>query len=180
MIRLVFLMVLGGCLAVSGCVSETTSSALGEPPSPKPRRVSPAPQTAPINDIAMLKAMYPVDTNGNGYPNRLNVSVFLFARPYPVPRFANGTLVFSLYPPSAYDRREGFGADPIVEWRIDSQRMRGARFQNVVGQGYALSLDLAEFGITSLGYDSADLVTSFEPADGDLIVYGSSVQTITY
>ena len=178
--RLFCMMLMTATLSSFGCVSETTSTALGEPPTPRPRRVAPAPQSAPINDLALLKAMYPVDTNGNGHPNRLDVSVYLFARPYPVPRFADGTLVFSLYPPSSYDRREGVGAEPIVEWRFDPGRMRAARFQNVVGQGYALALDLDEFGITSLQYNSADLVTAFEPAEGDRVVYGNSVQSIAY
>lgn len=180
MSRIVFILLLGLFLLAAGCVTETTTTALGEPPTPKPRKIAPAPQSSPINDLAFLKAMYPVDTNGNGYPNRLDVSVYLFARPYPVPRFAKGTMVFSLYPPSTYDVRDGYGADPIVQWRFDADRMRGARFQNVVGQGYAFSLDLNEVGISALAYDSADLVTSFEPASEAGIIYGHSVQSIAY
>ena len=142
--------------------------------------MSPAPQSAPINSLAILKSMRPVDTNGNGYPNRLNVSVYLFARPYPVPRFANGVLVFSLYPPASFDSREGFGAEPIAQWRFEQDRLLRARFKSVVGHGYALSLDLSELGISSLQYNSADLVTSFEPASETRIVYSDSVQTIPY
>lgn len=178
--RIVCVLLSGLFLFVAGCVTETSSTALGEPPTPKPRKIAPAPQTAPINDLAMLKAMQPVDTNGNGYPNRLDVSVYLFARPFPVPRFAKGTLVFSLYPPSTYDVREGYGAEPIIQWRFDAERMLAARFQNVVGQGYAVSLDLNEVGISTLEYDSADLVTSFEPASETRVVFGDSVQTIPY
>ena len=137
-----------------------------------------------LNDLAhnspaglLLRALAVFPKGSDHFPD---VSVYLFARPYPVPRFADGTLVFSLYPPSSYDRREGVGAEPIVEWRFDPGRMRAARFQNVVGQGYALALDLDEFGITSLQYNSADLVTAFEPAEGDRVVYGNSVQSIAY
>lgn len=173
-------MLLGSVLASSGCITESSSTALDRLPTSKPRKVSPAPQSAPINDLALLKSMRPIDTNGNGYPNRFDVSVYLFSRPYPVPRFAEGTLVFSLYPPSTYDSREGFGSEPIAQWRFEQDRLLGARFQNVVGQGYSLSLDLNDIGIASLDYGAADLVASFEPASEAKVVYGDSVQTIPY
>ena len=173
-------MLLGLVLGSSGCITESSSTAMDRLPTPKTRNVLPAPQSAPINDLAILKSIRPIDTNGNGYPNRFDVSVYLFARPYPVPRFANGTLVFSLYPPATYDSREGFGAEPIAQWRFDQDRLLRARFKNVVGQGYALSLDLNELGISSLQYNSADLVTTFEPANGTVLVHSDAVQTIPY
>jgi hypothetical protein len=178
--RLIVFLLLGSLLFAAGCVTETSTNALARAPSPKLRNIAPAPQSAPINELAILKSMRPVDTNGNGYPNRLDVSVYLFSRPYPVPRFANGALVFSLYPPKAYDSREGFGAEPIAQWRFGEERMLRARFKNVVGQGYALSLDLNEIGISSLEYNSADLVTTFEPANGTVLVHSDAVQTIPY
>ena len=87
---------------------------------------------------------------------------------------------FSLYPPASFDSREGFGAEPIAQWRFEQDRLLRARFKSVVGHGYALSLDLSELGISSLQYNSADLVTSFEPASETRIVYSDSVQTIPY
>jgi hypothetical protein len=163
---------IAGLLGLGGCVTETTSSTVGASPMRKIRRVDPAPTSAPINDIALLKGMRPLDTTGNGFPNRLKVSVYLFARPYPVPRFADGTLVFTLRSP--VEPRE-----VVAEWRFDPEAMGAARFRDVIGQGYALNLDLDALGMASIPYQSAALRVAFEPAKG-VGVQAGAAQSVSY
>ena len=81
---------------LAGCVVDNVESSSGRPLPPEPRRVAPAPTTSRINAISLLKGQMPADTTGNGFPNRLDVAVYLFSRPYPVPRHAEGTLTFAI------------------------------------------------------------------------------------
>jgi len=161
-----------GVIALGGCVSETTNSTIGASSPRKVRRVTPPPPSSPINEIALLKGMRPLDTTGNGFPNRLEVSVYLFSRPYPVPRFAEGTLVFTLQAPS--ETRE-----LLAEWQFGSREMASARFRDVIGQGYKLNLDLEAIGVASFPYESADLRVAFEPASGGKVQPGGT-QAVSY
>jgi hypothetical protein len=116
--------------------------------------------------------MRPLDTTGNGFPNRLEVSVYLFSRPYPVPRFAEGTLVFTLQAP--IEARE-----LLAEWQFGSGEMASSRFRDVIGQGYKLNLDLEALGVASFPYESADLRVVFEPASGGKVQPGGT-QAVSY
>ncbi len=167
-------------VVMSGCVTDGVESTTGRPLPPEPRDVAPASASSSINAISVLKSQQPMDTTGNGFPNLLGVGVYLFARPYPIPRFADGTLVFSLFPPGGFDLLDPSAGEPLVSWTFGPDMMAGARVENLIGPGYQLSLDLGAVGLSSLEVDSADMVVQFIPTqESDGIVY-SSVQRVPF
>ncbi|RPG16128.1 MAG: hypothetical protein CBB69_009105 [Phycisphaera sp. TMED9] len=167
-------------VVMSGCVTDGVESTTGRPLPPAPRDVAPASESSSINAISVLKSQQPMDTTGNGFPNLLGVGVYLFARPYPIPRFADGTLVFSLFPPGEFDQLNPSAGEPVVSWTFGPDMMAGAQVENLIGPGYQLSLDIGAVGLSSLEVDSADMVVQFIPAqEGDGIVY-SSVQRVPF
>ena len=172
MTRMVWLGLAVVAFGSGGCVTETVSSTLGSSPRREVRYVAPAPASAPINDLAVLKGMRPFDTTGDGFPNQINVSVYLFARPYAVPRFVEGALIFTLTPP-----RE---VEPIAEWTFDSAALAASRIRNVIGEGYTVKLDLSKAGVSHVPSGSGDLKVVFVPTDGGNSVESSGVQAVRF
>ena len=164
---------------LAGCVVDNVESSSGRPLPPEPRRVAPAPTTSRINAISLLKGQMPADTTGNGFPNRLDVAVYLFSRPYPVPRHAEGTLTFTYYPVGSFDPVQGPAQEPLARWRFDSGVLAAAAIDDVIGPGYALALDLGSIGLSRLDAPSADLVVEFE-APGLEPVRSGSIQRVPF
>ena len=158
---------------LAGCVVDNVESSSGRPMPPEPRKVRPAPTTSPINGVALLKGQMPADTTGNGFPNRLDVTVYLFSRPYPVPRHADGMLTFTYYPVGSFDPVKGPAASPLAQWRFDSGILAAAAMEDVIGPGYAFALDLGSIGMSTLDAQSADLVVEFQAPGGEPVRSGS-------
>lgn len=169
------LMVMAG-----GCISETTTSSLGRMPAPEIREVAPPPKTARVNDIAILKSMRPIDTDATGFPNRMEIVVYLFSRPYPMPRWGSGTFLFKIYAPGSFDFVNGETQAPLAEWTFTPEQLASLRFKDVVGEGYGIALDLNAVGISRLPVKSASLVSEYIPADGSDPVKVRSVQSVLY
>jgi hypothetical protein len=163
-----------------GCISETTTSSLGRMPAPEIRKIAPPPKTARVNDIAILKSMRPIDTDATGFPNRMEITLYLFSRPYPVPLWARGTMKFKLYAPGSFDFVNGEIDPPLAEWTFTSDQLQPLRFKDVVGEGYGIVLDLNAVGISRLPVKSANLVSEFVPVDGSDPVKVRSVQSVLY
>ena len=164
---------------LGGCVTDSVESTTGRPLPPDPREVPPASSGDPINAISVLKSQQPIDTTGNGFPNLLGAGVYLFARPYPIPRFATGTLVFDLFEPGGFDVVQGASSPPLATWTLGPEDMAAAQVDNLIGPGYQISLDLGAIGLSELAVDSADLVVRFLPSDGSEPVV-SSVQRVPF
>ena len=167
-------------ILAAGCVSETTTSSLGRMPAPEIREVAPPPKAARVNDIAILKSMRPIDTDATGFPNRMEIVVYLFSRPYPTPRWGNGTFVFKIYAPGSFDFVNGESEAPLAEWTFTPEQIASLRFKDVVGEGYGIALDLNAVGISRLPVKSVNLVSEFIPADGSDPVKVRSVQSVLY
>ena len=164
---------------LAGCVTDSVESATGRPLPPDPRKVPPASAGDPINAISVLKSQQPIDTTGNGFPNLLGAGVYLFARPYPIPRFATGTLVFELFEPGGFDPASSASSPSLATWTLGPEDMATARVDNLIGPGYQISLDLGTIGLSELAVSSADLVVRFLPGDGSEPVV-SSVQRVPF
>lgn len=165
--------------SLAGCVVDNVESSSGRPLPAEPRRVAPAPTTSRINAISLLKSQMPTDTTGNGFPNRLDVAVYLFSRPYPVPRHAEGTLTFTYYPVGSFDPVQGPARPPLARWRFDADVLAAAAIDDVIGPGYALALDLGSIGLSKLDAQAADLVVEFE-APGAEPVRSGSIQRVPF
>lgn len=172
-----------GCLVLlamsaTGCVTESIETSNGQLPPVEPRRVAPAPTASPINAISLLKAQRATDTTGNGYENRLDVAVYLFSRPYPVPRHADGSLVFSYYRIETVDPISRNGGELLAQWTFDRDAMQYFAIKDLIGPGYALALDLSTIGLTELPVEAVDLTVEFVPTDGTTPVRTTSIQRV--
>jgi len=132
------------------------------PPQPRPGPRTPA--SAKADALVIQVAAKPRDTNGNKFPDLIEVMANLFATPHPMPMHEKGAFVFQLYPGGAIDDPT---AVPLREWRISGDELEKAKVINpLFGPTYQFALSLLVTGTDRLPLMAADLVAWFEPADG--------------
>ncbi len=167
------LLVLGG---VMGCESTTrivTSD--GRPMPSRSHQIPDTPKGVRANQLALLVSPKPEDSNGNGYPDLIRTTVYLFSQPHPGSIEEAGDLVFTLSRPG----RSGVaGVAPLGEWRIEAEQMASHRGQAAFGPGYQVSLSLLTQINDRMPVTRADLVCRFEPADGSPPIVCQGVRTI--
>lgn len=148
---------------LASCV-ETTRTSDGRPPVPEPVKPVVTPTEAPINAVVLI-AGPPVDTNGNLWRDRIDATVYLFARPHDMPAFRSGTLDFAVYAMGGAGSPSRPGT-PIRTWRFDAAALESKRAVALFGPCYQMSLSLlAEGGEDRLAVDAVDLVASFTAPD---------------
>ncbi len=129
------------------------------PPDPKPAK--PVPSGAKANAMALAVEGKPADTDGNGYPDTIVVSMYLFSLPHASPMFEDGTFVFTL-------QGDGdAGADDVHslgQWRLDANQVERGR--TIYGPTHLARLSLLDIGSDRYPLMSANLHCRFEPADG--------------
>jgi hypothetical protein len=176
------LLVLVMCCVNSACGSaparDSRSNAVVDtrpmPPEPRPGPRTPA--SAKADALVIQVAAKPRDTNGNKYPDLIEVMANLFANPHPMPMHEAGAFVFQLYPGGAIDDPSAL---PLREWRISGEELEKARVVNpLFGPTYQFSLSLLATGTDRLPLMAADLVAWFEPADGREIIVRREVHTM--
>ncbi|MGI9015401.1 MAG: hypothetical protein ACR2GY_14305 [Phycisphaerales bacterium] len=142
---------------------------------PAPRAGQSGPPGAHAKRIAMQVAAKPRDTNGNRYPDLIEVMANLFSD-HPMPMYEDGTFVFQMYPSGRSDVPD---ARPIREWRIGGERLRAAQVGNTIyGLTYRFALSLLDEGGDQFPLMSADLICRFEPADGRAPIHRRDVHTM--
>lgn len=160
---------------LTGCQVERVSSSDGRPLPPPPREAPVPPPAAKANQMAFFVGTKPDDTNGNGYPDLIAVTVMLVAAPHPTPIRQDGSFVFMLYEAGSLGQPQ---AKPLAVWRREGVEIRRAMARALAGPCYQFQLSLLESGGDRLLFDSADLVCRFEPADGSAAVQSTGVRTI--
>ncbi len=154
-------------LSACGAANNTSRpNALADPRPmpPEPREAPETPADAKADALVLQVAAKPRDTNGNQYPDLIEVQANLFARPHPMPLHEEGAFIFRLYPGG---RTDDPAVTPIREWRIEGDALDESRVINpLFGPTYQITLSILDEGTDRLPLMSADLVASFEPADG--------------
>ena len=160
------LSMLSGTAILIGCETTTiTQTGPGDRPMPpSPRHAPETPNDVTPDRIVLQVAAKPRDTNGNRYPDEIEVLANLFSNDHAMPFYADGTFVFTLYP----DGRSGVpDARPIRVWRIAGDELEAAKGgRSLYGLTYRFTLSLLENGGDQFPLISADLACRFEPADG--------------
>jgi len=162
-------MVLIGVMTLTGC--QVTPSIW-----PDPRPIPQAPADARADAIVMMLGVSPRDTNGNGYPDLIAATTYLFDRRYSPPLYQAGSLIFELYPPGDAGRA---GVEPLRTWRYDAESAAKARRSSGFGPCYRFRLSLLDDGGSDeIHFRTADMVCRFEPADGSAPSVRSEVSTL--
>lgn len=162
-------------LALAGCV-ETTRTSDGRPPTPEPVRPAMTPTEAPINAVVVI-AGPPVDTNGNLWRDRIDVTVYLFARPHDMPTFREGSIEFAIYTMGGAGSPSKPGT-PLRSWTFDAEELLSRRAVVLFGPCYQVSLSLlADKQDDRLPVEAVDLTAVFT-APGRDPVWAEGVTTI--
>ena len=151
----------------------TTSDGWRMPPQPRAAPVTPA--SAKVDRMVFTVGSKPDDTNNNGFPDSIKVSVALFSSLYPTAVQEEGTFIFSLYPQG---RSGGEAAKPLGVWRLSGESLVKAVARTFAGPSYLFQLSLLDVGGDRMPLDRADLTCRFEPADGSPPVNSDGVRTI--
>ncbi|MBX3354182.1 MAG: hypothetical protein KF724_00610 [Phycisphaeraceae bacterium] len=125
----------------------------------------------------VLIARPAVDTNGNLWRDRIDLTVYLFAQPFPTPVFREGELDFFIYPVGQAGSPDAPGV-PLRKWTVDPQTMAALRGMSLPGPCYNLGLSLLADGRTDeLPVDAVDLAAVFR-APGQPPVWTQGVTTV--
>lgn len=148
---------------LAGCQTTSSTQYSSVRPLPaKPRPAKPVPAGAPANAMAVMIMDRPQDTNGNGYPDVIAVSAYLFSLPHDAPMFEDGVFVFQLY---RHGQVSNPDAEPLAAWRFATDQI--VRGRTLYGPTHMMRLSLLENGgADQLPLMAASLVARFEPADG--------------
>lgn len=169
-----------GVLCVSvvnllGCQTERTSTSDGWRMPPQPRSAPTPPPSLKADRMVFTVGSKPEDTNNNGFPDMIRVSIALFSSQHPTALRQSGAFVFTLH-------RKGQagspGETPMVEWRLEGDAVKQAESQMLAGPCYIFQLSLLDRGTDRLPLEQADLVCEFIPADGSPTVTSEGVRTI--
>ena len=176
MCRLFLLLILVILTAfLTGCQTETIARGVSRPMPAKPHAPPPVPEGALVNRMVFMVGSKPIDTDGNGYPDRIDTNVTFFSTPHPSPLWEDGRVVFSMF-----IKGEAFleNAVPIVEWSFESDALLKARSVSQVGRQYRMSLSLYKTGTDRLPFGVVDLICRFEPSDGRAPIVCSGVRSL--
>lgn len=161
-------------LAGPGCETVSVETSDGRPMSPPPTVPEATPPTAPVNRIALVFGPKPIDIDGDGVSDVIELDAYLFSQPYPLPRYAAGTLVFEVFAPGAAAE----GRNPLGRWELAGPRLAAMADRSVFGPCYRIRLDLREIGLAPFPLARADLRCRFEPADGGPAVTSRGVERV--
>ncbi|NUQ52421.1 MAG: hypothetical protein HUU19_06945 [Phycisphaerales bacterium] len=140
----------GACVVLAACAGTTTGS---KPLPQQPTDVVPSRMT--------ISAALPQDTDLNGYPDIIDLTIFVFDDRYPIPLDVPGSFTFKLS-----GAKEG---KLLREWEIPPDEAMAARRRMPAGPGYVFSLSLLENGGDRVEAQHADLTAEFVPLKGALV-----------
>jgi len=165
------------CLIVAaGCDGLKTATRPTPPPRPSAR---PEPKTVPLRHAAaadrlvLMIGSKPRDTDGNGYPDSLDLTAMLFEGPGGDPVLVPGWFEFELQPVDESIQR------PWRRWTMDEATTASAAGPALFNlPGYAFTLDLRDNGGERFESTSANVVAAFHPAAGGRSVVCAPEQRI--
>ena len=160
-----------------GCTQSREVVGYYRPAAPKPRQGQPPPPDARADAVVVNVRAAPEDTDGNGYPDLIQATAYLFDTRYAMPIREDGAFVFLLY--AAGESAARTEAQPLRQWRFADQKLAEARARTSIGPCYLFRLSLLEEGTDVLAVPMADLACRFEPADGRPPTRASGVATIS-
>lgn len=170
-----FAALLAATTLLASCVQSTRTSD-GRAPSPQPVAPPSTPEEAPANAVVLI-ARPAVDTNGNLWRDRVELTVYLFAQPFPTPVFRDGDLEFAIFPVGQAGTPQSPGT-PLRTWKIDAETLAALRGMSLPGPCYNVAISLlADGGTDLLRLDAVDLAARFR-APGMEPVWAQGVTTV--
>ena len=147
----------------------------GSPP-PEPKAPQQTPANAPVNAVALVFGPKPVDLDGDGIADVIELDAYLYSRPYAMSYFASGTLEFEIFAPGAAAKQ----TKPLGTWRFAPEELAARADVTVFGPCYRIRLDLREIGLAPFPLPKGDLRCRFLPASGAAAIESRGVERITF
>jgi hypothetical protein len=168
---------LGGLLMVllCACQTERVTTSDGWRMPPEPRAAPTPPATLRADRMLFTVGSKPDDTNNNGFPDAIQVSVALFSSQHPTALLQEGAFAITMYRQGEYGTSS---ARPMFEWKLSPAQLQGAQSRSYVGPCYWFHVSLLDMGTDRLPLERADLVCRFDPADGGAAVLSDGVRSI--
>jgi hypothetical protein len=159
----------------AGCTTERIIRSEGGPLPPEPRPLPAVPAGVVPTQMAFVVGSKPQDANGNGFPDLVAVTVYLFAPPHRAAIEGDGTIVVSMYAMGQFGQPD---VEPLAVWTRGGAELQAARVRALYGLGYQFQLSLLEGGSDVFPLSQVDLVCRFEPLDGSPPIHSTGVRTI--
>ena len=163
---------------LAGCASDEDLT-VGQPSEPLPNPVvAPStPENAPVTSLVLLSTTNLQDVDGSGTASQLPFAAYLYAHPYPSPKWQRGSFEFALYSASAAQQQGIPSSDPLATWSWDADRSSAARSENLVGPFYTFMIDFDQRDIPLDGVRGFQFLVRFTPEAGGAPVR-SAVKTV--
>jgi hypothetical protein len=162
--------------ALAACTTVRRDVVGGGSPPPEPRAPQATPLEAPVNAVALVFGPKPVDLDGDGIADLVELDAYLYSRPYAMSYFAPGTLEFEIFAPGT----AGKGGKPLGSWRFAPPQLASRADVTVFGPCYRIKLDLREIGLAPFPISQGDLRCRFLPASGGSAVESRGVERIAF
>ncbi|MFN9992217.1 MAG: hypothetical protein ACK54H_02635 [Phycisphaerales bacterium] len=107
----------------------------------------------------------PQDSDGNGCPDLIDVSMYLFAEPHPIPLQQPGTLLFKLVSASG---------EELASWQLAEEAVASGSASLPAGPGYLFRLNILDRGSDKLPRQQAEILATFTGRDGTVVRQRSS------
>jgi hypothetical protein len=102
-------------------------------------------------------AAAPIDTNGNGYLDTIDVTVYISSDSYPAPIAVPGSFEFRLI---------GKNGAELARWPIDETSAAAAVRNAPAGPAYIFRLNILDVGTDNVEAQAVDLSAEFRPKQG--------------
>lgn len=112
-----------------------------------------------------LATTLPQDSDGNGYPDLFDVSMYMFAEPHPIPLQQPGRLSFKLV---------GVGGKEIATWDLSEDAVAAGSATLPAGPGFFFRLNLLDRGSDAIPRQQAEIFAVFNGRDGTVVRQRSS------
>jgi hypothetical protein len=150
------------CLGLAACVTLPACTPVDDGPADGSDRRAPVNPGQPTNatvDRLSVSSSWPEDSDANGYPDLITVTVYMFdSRQSYVSLHSPGIFTAKLISPENKDVRT---------WTLTEEQTERAVRRLAVGPGYVFSLNLNENGGDVLPTQAVDLIVTFVPKKGE-------------
>ena len=163
------------CVAyLSGCQTVSVTSSTGSPLPPDPVAAPTTPEDTPVtNVVAISPYVMNRDANRSDFP----IAVYLYAQPFPAPKWQSGSFTFELYEMRSDSDSESSNPGILLERSWTNDEAYRLRNRSIVGDFYRFEIALPNARLKSEVGDVLEYRICFIPDSGDQKVY-SSVKTI--
>lgn len=150
-------------LTAIACILFTLTGCVSETPVPRPKPSIGPPPRQPRPGTMWMGVNPPSDSNANGYPDSMVVTVYLFAD--------SGYVRSLQFPGTFHFKLIAKGGKVLREWSVASPGPKVTAIKTGVGEGSLVALSLLDdSGTDVFAYQSAEVVGSFETAKGEVRV----------